>query len=146
MNFSMLCLTCEESNGARPCLNGTCMKDELALLALHDRPDLMQKKMLAGGGEVVFLRVEHAQKVVDPLVIEIEKLRANPERFALSKLALIGEPILEREHRSRSSSHGLLAQTELFEPAIRRAIERHVVIGDVHVPVVVDPRRLDSTS
>ena len=34
---------CEECDGTQPGLNGTAMEDELALPALHERPDLVQE-------------------------------------------------------------------------------------------------------
>ena len=101
------------------------------------------RKVLVRGGEVVVHSMIHAQKVMRPLLVEIEELQRDADRVAEPELPLIGQMIFEREHRSRLAQKIILAETEKVEESIRRAVESHMVIGNVQVAVIVNPFRLD---
>jgi hypothetical protein len=97
------------------------------------------RKVLAGRHEDAFLGVEHPKKVMNALFVEVEELTGDPERVALAKLALIGEVVFECKHRALTAARGLFPQPEVFQQAIRRPVEGHMVVGNVQMAVVIRP-------
>ena len=77
------------------------------------------------------------------LGVEVEQLHAHLERRALVYLAQIAHVHLRHHGRVLVLLKIIRPEPKQLVQLVDRAVEQHVVIGDVEMAVIVDPLRLD---
>src|SRR5262249_6346134 len=87
--------------------------------------------------------VAHLLKPVEALAVEIDELGLDPDRISLEQLALIGDVHLRRHGGDAAPLDHVEAELDRLISGVETLVERLQVIGDVHMPVAVDPFRTD---
>ncbi len=106
----------------------------------------MNRQQLVGRRPVARRRMVHLVKEMQPLGVGIDQLRGDAQHVALFDLALVGHMGLEHIDRMIGPLSIGGADSDMVEQSIGGAVEHQHVIGDVHVAVIVDPRRLDGSA
>src|SRR5262245_12644121 len=104
-------------------------------LAHVERHQLVRRRQIA------VLRMIHLMDVMDPLHVVPEQQGRESQRIALPHLLVIGHVGLEAERGRLMQPPVHLVETDPPEELVGRVVEDDEVVADVHVPVVVDPRR-----
>jgi MFS transporter, DHA2 family, multidrug resistance protein len=99
----------------------------------------MQCDQLLRRNAVAVLRMKHLMEIVQPLGIRAEQMRHDAHPFAFAHLALIQRVRLRGEGRTASGIAVRLADAQHIVHQIRRLIEQDDIVGQVHVPIRIDP-------
>ncbi len=94
---------------------------------------------LIGRRKIPRIGVIHLVIGEKPLGIEIEQARPEQQGIALHHFAPIGHVHIDDEGRTGVTQLVGGIEPDIVEKSIRRMVEGQDVIGDVHMPVVVDP-------
>ncbi len=87
--------------------------------------------------------MNQALENMDSLFVVVEDLAVDAYALTVSDLAEIANMHLQREHRKVAPRRIVGADTQGFEHAVGRAIEEHLIVGEVQMAIIVDPMRLD---
>jgi len=106
----------------------------------------MEDQQLAARRAIPRRRVMHRMEDMQPLGVAVDQLGGEAQHVALFHLTLVGDVRLEHEERMVGAPAVFGAEPEPVEQRVGGAVEHQHVIGDVHVAVIVDPRRLDGSA
>jgi hypothetical protein len=104
----------------------------------------VEGKPLHARGDPSLGRVPDLQVVMDALLIEIDKLKGDPNLVPCLELTLVERVDLGREGGSPALLEIVLAKAGEPKALLRGPVEEHMVISHVHMAVIVDPSRRHS--
>ena len=104
----------------------------------------MDEQQLICGGKIPLVRVLHKMDDIDPLRSPGEQSRRESEPVAELDLALKSEMRFGGEDRMAGALFVVLRNVDVPAEGCRCVLERQQIVTDIHVPVVIDPVRLDA--
>ncbi len=104
----------------------------------------MQAHVLRGGGEPALFRVVHFLKEMKALLVKIDQPPRDADGIMQPQFTLVDDVDLGCEARMVGAFKIGAPHADAFENHIHEPVEKHLVIGKVHVPVIVEEALLNA--